>query len=252
MPVSDAALEERVRALGTWFHNLRLGEGGSVATAPEHALGDFPSNFWRYFQRVVPSDLRGLSVLDVGCNGGFYSFEMKRRGARRVLAVDHDDRYLAQARFARDQLGLDVELRKLDVYDLDDLGSERFDWVLFLGVFYHLRHPLYALEKVAQRVRGRLLFQTMERGASDGMDMADDYPFDEDDIFLDPRFPAMFFIERTYAGDRTNWWIPNAPASAALLRSVGMEVIERPCREVYVCRPRAEQAASGPGREAGA
>ena len=235
--MGDIALQERVQALGTWFHNLRLGEQGSVQTAPDHFLGDFPANFWQHFQHAVPTDLTGMSVLDIGCNGGFYSFELKRRGAARVLALDHDPAYLAQARFAREQLGLSVELRQLDVYDLDHLGDERFDLVLFLGVLYHLRHPLYALEKVARRVRGRLIFQTLERGSTVTEPLADDYPIAEHDVFLDDRFPRLHFIERRFAGDPTNWWIPNAAASEAMLRNVGLRIVDRPCREVYVCEP---------------
>jgi tRNA (mo5U34)-methyltransferase len=163
---------------------------------------------------------------------------MKRRGAARVLGLDHDPDYLAQARFAREQLGLhDVELRQMEVYDVDRLTGEQFDLVLFLGVFYHLRHPLLALEKVARLVRGRLLFQTMERGSQEIGEVAEDYPISEQDVFLDERFPRMYFVEHGYAGDPTNWWIPNAAASMAMLRSVGLRVVDRPCQEVYVCEP---------------
>src|SRR5262249_42485176 len=88
---------QRVRALGKWFHNLEL---NGVQTAPDHFLGDYPSIKWRKFSRALPSDLQGKTVLDVGCNAGFYSFEMKRRGAARVLGIDASDEYLAQARFA--------------------------------------------------------------------------------------------------------------------------------------------------------
>src|SRR5438105_3356124 len=145
-----STLTEQVQGLGPWFHNLRLGQQGQVQTAPDHPLGDFPANFWQFFEHAVPSDLTGQSVLDIGCNGGFYSFEMKKRGAARVIGIDHDPLYLAQANFARQQLGLDVEFRQLDVYDIDKAFAEPFDIVVFMGVFYHLRHPLYALEKVAK------------------------------------------------------------------------------------------------------
>ena len=232
---ATSVLERRVRELGPWFHNLRLGAGGEVQTAPDHPLGDFPSNFWQFFRNAVPEDLSGQSVLDIGCNAGFYSFEMKRRGAARVLGIDHDPAYLAQARFARDQLGLhDVEFRQLEVYDVDKLG-EQFDLVIFMGVLYHLRHPLYALEKVAGLVRGRLLFQTMERGSWEVADVAEDYPITERDVFFDERFPRLYFVERRYAGDPTNWWIPNPAASMAMLRSCGLRIVDRPCHEVYVC-----------------
>ena len=236
-------LERRVGELGPWFHNLRLGPAGQVQTAPDHPLGDFPSNFWQFFQQVVPDDLSGQTVLDIGCNAGFYSFEMTRRGAARVLGIDHDPTYLAQACFARDQLGLrDVEFRQLEVYDVDRLG-EQFDLVIFMGVLYHLRHPLYALEKVAGLVRGRLLFQTMERGSWEVGDFADDYPIGERNVFFDERFPRLYFVERRYAGDPTNWWIPNPAASLAMLRSCGLRIVDRPCHEVYVCEPRTAQPA---------
>ena len=232
----QSALEARVHELGPWFHNLRLGQHADVHTAPDHPLGDFPANFWQFFKQAVPEDLTGQSVLDIGCNGGFYSFEMKRRGAARVVGVDHDAAYLSQARFAREQLGLDVEFLEGDVYDIDRVvGGEQFDHVVFMGVLYHLRHPLYALEKVAGLVRGRLLFQTMERGSWETTQFAPDFPFAERDVFFDDRFPRMYFIEHAFAGDATNWWIPNPACTQALLRSVGLRVVDQPCHEVYVC-----------------
>jgi len=233
--MATSSLDARIQDLGPWFHNLRLGEN---QTAPDHPLGDFPANFWEFFQHAIPDDLSGQSVLDIGCNGGFYSFEMKRRGASKVLGVDHDPVYLNQARFARDQLKLDVEFEQTDVYDIDHyVNNEQFDYVLFMGVFYHLRHPLYALEKVAKLVKRRLLFQSMERGAWDNTDFATDYSFQEKSVFFDERFPRMFFIEHAYAGDRTNWWIPNPACTQALLRSVDLRIVDRPCHEVYVCEP---------------
>jgi tRNA (mo5U34)-methyltransferase len=236
--VSSSSLEERVHELGPWFHNLRLGRRAEVQTAPDHPLGDFPANFWEFFKHVIPGDLSGQSVLDIGCNGGFYSFEMKRRGAARVLGVDHDPAYLAQARFAGERLGLEVEFTQADVYDIDHVArGEKFGYVLFLGVLYHLRHPLYALEKVASVVGGRLLFQSMERGLRETTPVADDYPITERDVFFDQRFPRLHFIERAYAGDKTNWWIPNPACTQAMLRSVGLEIVDRPCHEVYVCEP---------------
>src|SRR5579884_897714 len=94
--LSREEIERRVRELGQWFHNLDL---GGVQTAPEHFLGDYPAIKWQGFAHAIPEDLSGKSVLDIGCNAGFYSLEMKRRGAARVVAMDSDETYLAQARF---------------------------------------------------------------------------------------------------------------------------------------------------------
>jgi tRNA (mo5U34)-methyltransferase len=233
-----SSLDARVAELGPWFHNLRLGRSIEIQTAPQHPLGDFPTNFWQFFKHAVPDDLTGQSVLDIGCNGGFYSFEMKRRGARRVLGVDHDEAYLRQARFARTELGLDVEFERGDVYEIEHIvGGEQFDYIVFMGVLYHLRHPLFALEKVAGLVRRRLLFQSMERGSQETMSVPADQPITERDVFFDERFPRMYFIEHAYAGDHTNWWIPNSACTQALLRSCQLRIIDHPCHEVYVCEP---------------
>src|SRR5687767_15115668 len=96
------ALREQIEALGPWFHNIEL---GGIWTAPDHFLGDYPNEKFQRFAPHLPRDLSGKTVLDIGCNAGFYSMEMKRRGASRVLGIDSDDRYLAQARLAGEALG---------------------------------------------------------------------------------------------------------------------------------------------------
>lgn len=128
---SDEQIRDKVSELGQWFHNMDL---QGVQTAPDHFLDNYPANKWKKFADAVPEDLTGKSVLDIGCNAGFYSFEMKRRGATRVLGIDFDDRYLAQARFAAEVKGVDIEFRKMSVYDVGSLG-EKFDLVIFMGVF---------------------------------------------------------------------------------------------------------------------
>lgn len=226
-------IEARVRALGQWFHNIDL---GGVQTAPDHFLGDYPRIKWQRFQHAIPADLTGRTVLDIGCNGGFYAIEMKRRGAERVVAVDFDDRYLDQARFAAAMCGADIEFRKLSVYDVGALG-ERFDVVLFMGVLYHLRHPLLALDLIREHVAGDLVvFQSMLRGSSDTEEVRDDYPFWEASHFERAGYPRLAFVEQSYCGDETNWWIPNRACAEAMLRSSGFSVIDHPEEEVFVCR----------------
>jgi tRNA (mo5U34)-methyltransferase len=230
---ANPALERRIRALGPWFHNLVL---DGIATAPEHFLGDYPAHKFHRFADALPADLTGKTVLDIGCNAGFYAFEMKRRGAARVVAIDSDPRYLAQARLAAEVLGHDIELRQLDVYHVDQLGG-RFDLVIFMGVLYHLRHPLLALDLLYDHVVGdRLLFQSMLRGSPEVPPLAPDYPFEDARIFERPGFPAMYFVEQRYAGDWTNWWIPNRAAVEAMLRSAGFAIETRAEDEVYLCR----------------
>jgi len=226
-------IQKQVSSLGEWFHNLDL---GGVRTAPNHFLGDYPSNKWRAFSHAIPGDLRGKSVLDVGCNAGFYSMEMKRRRAARVLGIDFDPAYLAQARFAAKVNGLDIEFCEMSVYDVARLG-EKFDVVLFMGVLYHLRHPLLALDLLRQHVvKDIFVFQSLMRGSSALAAVKEDYPFSETAIFDEPGFPRMYFIEQRYSRDPTNWWIPNLSCAQAMLRSAGFEIIDHPEEEVLICR----------------
>jgi tRNA (mo5U34)-methyltransferase len=226
-------IQQRVRSLGEWFQNMNL---GGVWTAPNHFLGDYPQIKFRNFAHAIPADLRGRTVLDIGCNAGFYSIEMKRRGADRVVAVDSDEQYLAQARFAAEVLEVDIEFQELSVYDVARLG-EKFDLVIFMGVLYHLRHPLLALDLIRAHVtRDLLLFQSLQRGANEVQSLAEDYPFEERSLFEQDGFPRLHFIEKKYCGDPTNWWAPNRACSEAMLRSAGFEIVEHPEEEVYLCR----------------
>ena len=161
---------------------------------------------------------------------------MTRRGADRVVGIDWDERYLAQARFAAETSGMDIEFRRLSCYDVAALG-ERFDIVLFMGVLYHLRHPLLALDLLHAHVtRDLLVFQSMLRG-SDAVRPVDlDYPFSETTIFDDPGYPKLHFVEHRYSQDQTNWWIPNRAAAEAMLRSAGFAVVAHPEAEVFICR----------------
>lgn len=222
----------RVRELGPWFHDLEI---HGVRTAPDHPLGDFLHDLWRQVEPAFPADMSGRTVLDIGCNAGFYSLQLHARGAR-VTGIEHDPHYLRQARFAAEALAADIEYLQMDVYDVDRLGRE-FDYVLFMGVLYHLRYPLYALDKVARLPRERLVFQSMLRGSQETIPVEADYPIHERGVFEDPRFPAMYFIERSYSGDPTNWWAPNRAGMEAMLRSAGLRIDQRVGAEVYYCSP---------------
>lgn len=233
MTMSAPEIQQQVQALGPWFHNIDL---GGVHTAPDHFLGDYPAIKWKKFAHAIPADLTGKTVLDIGCNAGFYSIEMKKRGAERVLGIDFDDVYLYQARFAAQVAEADIEFRKLSVYDIGALG-EKFDVVIFMGVLYHLRHPLLALDLIRQHVAGDILiFQSMQRGSSDVVPLAENYPFSDYALFDHPAYPRLHFVEKRYADDPTNWWVPNAACAEAMLRSAGFEITAHPEAEVYICR----------------
>lgn len=236
---ASAATPEReaeILALGPWFHNLHLPDGAQ--TAPGSPLGDFPRFKWDELAPHLPADLTGWRVLDVGCNAGFYAFELAKRGAH-VTGIDVEPLFLRQAEWAAREFGLTerVEFRRMAVYDLAQL-DEQFDLVLFMGVFYHLRYPMLGLDLVTEKVRRLMVFQTL---TAPGMTV---HPhtarprdvLDRDDL-AQPGWPVLAFLEHPFAGDETNWWAPNHAGVEALLRSSGMRVTARPGHEIYFCEP---------------
>jgi tRNA (mo5U34)-methyltransferase len=198
----DADLRTRAEHL-RWYHTIDLGHG--VVT---RGLDDTPVRLARI---ALPASLAGRSVLDIGAWDGFFSFEAERRGASRVVAADHyswhGSGWGTKAGFllARETLGSAVEDIDIDVMDLSPERVGRFDVVLFLGVLYHLRHPLLALERVASVTGDLLILETV-------VDM------------VGIRRPAVaFYPDRELNGDPTNWWAPNVPAMEGLLRAAGFQ-----------------------------
>lgn len=246
--LAKSAIRERIEVLGPWFHNIDL---CGVRTAPEHPLGDYPANKWRRVAAAIADKVPGRTVLDIGCNGGFHSIAMKRLGAARVVAIDFDDGYLDQARFAAQVSDVDIEFHSLSVYDVARL-RERFDIVLFMGVLYHLRHPLLALDLIREHVAAEmLLFQSMQRGSKDVEFIEADRGFWQCEHFDRPGYPKLHFVEHRYAADPTNWWIPNRACVEAMLRSAGFRIAGHPEEEVYICRlarPSEGEAAVYPAR----
>jgi len=232
---SPGAPSAEIAGLGPWFHNLHLSTGEQ--TAPDHPLGDFPAFKWRELAPAIPEDLEGWTALDLGCNAGFYSFELARRGAD-VLGVDVDQHYLRQARWASGRMEVQgsVEFRRMHVYDLART-VERFDLVLCMGLLYHLRHPLLALDLVAARARRLLVLQTLTMPGDEEVEPPWDLALDDRERLREPGWPSMAFIERAFEGDPTNWWAPSHACVEAMARSAGLEVVERPGHEIYVCRP---------------
>jgi tRNA (mo5U34)-methyltransferase len=188
-----------------WFHRIDLGNGivtPGVDNTPEKlkTLG-------------LPADLTGTTVLDVGAWDGFFSFEAERRGARRVLATDDfcwsGPGWGTKAGFdlVHRVRGSKVESKEIGVLELSPETVGVFDLVLFLGVLYHMPHPLLALERVASVTGKQLILET-------GVDMT---------WF---RKPLMaFYPGAEAAGDSTNWWGPNPAAVQAMLRTVGFRTV---------------------------
>lgn len=193
-------LAGQVRAL-PWYHVMEL-PGGVVTPGIDDPRDRLPL-------LALPEDLSGLTVLDVGAWDGFFSFECERRGAARVVAADWfawneaargSKRSFELARTALGSRVEDVEIR------VEDLSPERvgsFDLVLFVGVLYHVRDPLRALDAVASVTGGRLVLETHV------------------DLTLRRGPAAAFYPGEELRGDHTNWWGPNPAAVEGMLRAVG-------------------------------
>ena len=207
--MDKAALQAKVDAL-RWFHTIDMGHGvvtKGVENSPE-----------RLVRIKMPADLSGRSVLDVGAWDGFYSFEAERRGAARVVAADHYAWHgegwgtgLGKAGFELARAALDSRVDDVDI-DVMDLSADRlgaFDVVLFLGVLYHLRDPLLALERVSSVTTHMLILETVV------------------DMVGISRPAAAFYPARELNDDPTNWWGPNQAAVAGMLRSVGFARVEQ-------------------------
>ena len=123
-----------------WWHSFELPDGSLI-----QGVNSVESLRKRLAQFPIPADLKGKRVLDIGCWDGWFSFEMERRGAD-VVAIDNWD----NPRFRQIHAALRsrVDYRQLDMYELTPNRVGRFDIVLFMGVLYHLKHPLLALERV--------------------------------------------------------------------------------------------------------
>jgi len=171
----------------------------------------------------LPETLEGQRVLDIGARDGFFSFECERRGAE-VTAIDYLTAEETGFPIAKELIGSEVELRQMNVYDLspEELGT--FDLVLFLGVLYHLRDPMLALDRIAGVSRGRLIVETQ---------MIDDALLTSAGEFkrladLDPeleQIPLMqFYPGRALNNDPTNAWAPNEACLGAMLEESGFEI----------------------------
>ena len=203
--VTDATLAGRVGDI-EWFHSIELAPG-LVTPGRDDTRA-------RLDLLKIPPDLTGRSVLDVGTWDGFFAFEAERRGAARVLATDsfawNGSGWSTKAGFelAREALGSSVEDREVDVLELDPDVIGRFDVVLCLGVLYHMRHPLLALERVASVTADLLILETHV------------------DMTWTRRPAAAFYPSHELGLDQTNWWGPNPEAVVGMLRAVGFSRTE--------------------------
>lgn len=227
-----------LKRLEPWFHRIDLGDG--LYTKTESVMGepvDHPFGPWQTIQKLLPGDLSNKTLLDVGCNAGFYAFEAKRRGAQRVLGVDGQRQHVRQGLFVRKVLGLDVAFRRLNVYELNPRNVGQFDITLALGLLYHLKHPILALENLYQVTRELLIIETAIMPPERTPDSFA-HPLGEQQMLLH----SLSFVENPSSAKEQvfNWFLPGVEALKALLRTTGfvdIEVVEaKNERAIVTCR----------------
>ena len=190
-----------------WWHSFELPDGTQIEgtnslAGQKRRIGQFP----------IPDELHGKRVLDIGAWDGWFSFEMERRGAE-VMAVDNWDN--PRFREMHAMLGSRVDYREFDIYDLTPERVGRFDIVLFMGVLYHLKHPLLALERVCALSR--------EMAAVDSFVLREEHRPGAD---AEQR-PIMEFYETDEFGGQTdNWVAPSIPCLLAFCRTAGFARVE--------------------------
>lgn len=230
-------IRQDVRNLGWWYQCFEL--PGGVMTSPGKPPAYHPEMRWRFIEPFVPQDLSGKTVLDVGGNAGYFSVQMMQRGAKRCVLIEPFEEFSAQAEYVAGLYGFDIEVVNEDVHTYCLTTEDRFDYVIFLGLFYHLKYPNIVLDRLAEMTRARMYFQSHIVGTEQtAFETRPDYaPSTDDEILNDPAFPRMAFIEKLYNGDPTNWWIPNPTALEPLMRSAGMNVIARPHPQLLIAEP---------------
>jgi 2-polyprenyl-3-methyl-5-hydroxy-6-metoxy-1,4-benzoquinol methylase len=139
-----------------WYQTIDLGDGVSTPGETKDATAN------KLAMMNLPDDLSGRSVLDIGCNEGFFAFECERRGASPVIAIDKSPAARDKFMLVRDALDSSVDFRFAELFDLPPQELGRFDLVFFLAVFHHLRHPLATLDRVADLTRGTAIMEFVE------------------------------------------------------------------------------------------
>ncbi len=191
-----------------WYHRIEVAPG--VVTPGTH---DSPRALMDLDLMGLPADCSGIRALDIGCRDGFFSFELERRGAT-VVGIDYAPPDRTGFSIASELVGSKTTYLVDNVYDLHPDKHGVFDLVLFLGVLYHLRNPMLALDRIraVTKTGGTLLVETQ--------------------LCVDPELqssntPLMeFFPRAALHGDHTNKWGPNAAGLRAIVEEAQFSVVK--------------------------
>lgn len=226
---SENELRAKIKELDPWFHNIELAKGVFTNESP-----DYPQRRWKVIAPYVIGNVKNKNCLDIGCSSGFFSIKLWENEARKVVGIDHGEQGSAikQAEFVKNQFQADnIEFKEMSVYDVDKL-DQKFDFTLFLGVMYHLRYPLLALDKL-RGVTDKLIIQTITTKIESPIIKNNDYinnPEITENVVLaseqlyQPGHPKWYFIEKSLNDDDSNMWVPNVEGVLSALRNSGFKI----------------------------
>lgn len=207
-----------------WYQRIYLGQDIFTIDGPPA----YHEYVWAAAAKALPKDLNEASVLDIGTNAGYFAIQSKLRGAGRVVGIESIDDYFRQAELCRAVWDLDIEYLPLDAHEIGQI-DETFDVVIFTGILYHLKNPLYVLEEVGKRCTDAIVLETEV--------IPDD---SRNRIFMrqgptgkhkvtETRAGFMKFIEREELnGDGSNWWVPDTECVIGMLRTAGFTSFSKP------------------------
>ena len=160
------------------------------------------------WDRVVPhiSDLRGRTVLDVGCGSGYHCWRMRGAGANLVIGIDPSLLFCVQfqavQRYIQDHVVQVLPLR------LDELpvGMGAFQTTFSMGVLYHRRSPFDHLVNLRNTLQpgGELVLET---------------------LVVDGPLHHVLVPEDRYAQMRNVWCLPSTLTLEHWMRRVGFRSV---------------------------
>ncbi len=188
--------KKAIKKVKFWWHTIDFGDEifspGLMGTDAHNVLAS-----------SIPDNLKGKTVLDIGTRDGYYAFECEKRGAKEILATDITTKTGFST--AKDILNSKVRFEQIDIYDLPD---DKYDVVLFLGVLYHLKYPLKALELLYSITNELLILESHIINTNLDEPMMKFYPGDD------------------LNNDSSNWWGPNPKCIIEMLKVAGFKKAE--------------------------
>ena len=221
-PPTREEAEAFVKSYSFWYHRIYLGHG--IYTLPP-TMAD---QVWALIKPTFPVDLKGASMLDIGCNAGFFSILAKLRGAGRILGVEFFPMFFEQAEYIRKIWQMDMEYRLMDAHNVGKI-DEQFDLVMFAGILYHLKNPLQVLEYIGDRCRDAVVVES-EVIPDDRRNllMARMGPLGNIKLTATTKGFMKFYERDELNGDNSNWWAPDTECLLGMLRVAGFKYFSRP------------------------